>query len=438
MKGWAMHNRTSFKRVAFSLAVLVMAATAHLCRSAGSVPAPQPSASPLGKLARLSVSGTGYRLQLLRNGARSHSNRKYVWQNVPARLEKLSFTQLAGGKAAKIAIEVREPGTVFFAVRLRSRLTRPLESDGWKQTGMRFNYSDRGKTTLGVLSKELAAGTKMEVPQLCTWTGPIVIFSNLPTADRVAGHEVRLRDGRVFVGVYDKNTGIITLFGSQSGKDAQAKFQLEKEDVEAVTPRVLQIPRLTNAQKAARRKAANAAEKRREAERKRKLRVRAQRALTRVNAKLAQCPRTHDAYLRKSAARDREIRQDMAAVSAQIKKEQVVCDRYRREIALLEATIVTTTRGSIGRYPKNEAHYYGERVSTESRAVTQARADAARVELAKLEGALTGACKHHSKLVKQLNRFRRSVRKARKKYARKVRALTKSKKSLEQRIKKLE
>ena len=249
----------------------------------------------------------------------------------------------------------------------------------------------------------------------------------LAATDKVAGHEIKMRDGRVFVGVYDEKTGIITLWGAETGMDSGFKVQVEKKDIEAIKSRIFEVPRLTEEEKTARRKAADAAEKRREAERNRKLKAQAQAALTRVKAKLVQYPRTHDAYLKKSVARGEEIRRELAEVSAQIEKTKAACDQYRREIALLEATIETNIR------------YYNDRgVLTEAQAVTKARADAARKELAKLERTLAGECKYYSKLEKQLKGLLKDVQRAQKKYTKDIQALTNSKKSLENRIKKLD
>jgi len=402
-----MHNWTSFKITAFSVAALGIAALARPCGSADVAPAPDLSVPPLPKLAKLRVSGNGYRIKVLRNGVRSHSNRKYVWQRVPARLQGLSFTQLQGDKAAQIAIEVQESGTAFLALRRsRIRLCRSLESDGWKQTGMCFNYSHSGKSMLNVLSKHLPAGTKMTIPQVDTWTGPILIFPNPPAVNQVAGHQVRLRDGRVLVGVYDENTGIITLWGTHAGEDAQVKVRVEKEDITSITPRILQISHLTDAEKAARRKAADAAEKRREAERKRKLKEQAESALARVNAKLAQCQPTHEARLRELNAREKKLRNDIAALSAKIKAEKATHTRYKR--FLRDWDPITGTKHSEW------------------------------ARLSRMRRALEADQQEHPKLVKKLKRLQMRIRKARAEHAKEVRLLTNAKKSLEQRVKQLD
>ncbi len=151
-------------------------------------PVSRPSGSGGQKLAALTISGKGYRLRVFRNGVHSLSNRPYVWQSIPTRLEDFWFTQREGGKHSNISIEVRKPGTVFLAIgaedeRQRNiksgQMIRWLEKDGWKQTPMTFHSyrrSDGAKTKMAVMSKSLPAGAKEVIPSLSPWTGPIVIF----------------------------------------------------------------------------------------------------------------------------------------------------------------------------------------------------------------------------------------------------------------------
>jgi hypothetical protein len=123
--------------------------------------------------ARLKVTGSGFELQPFDAGTKSQSNRRYVWSDVPRILAGRTFTQLAGGDPAQIDIRILEPGTAYVAT---IASIEALVAVGWQITDMRFNYTDRHRSELTVLTKTFdAPGVTETIPQ-DGWAGTIVIL----------------------------------------------------------------------------------------------------------------------------------------------------------------------------------------------------------------------------------------------------------------------
>ncbi len=143
---------------------------------ADSVAMPEPAASRVETPAFI-LTGRAFELARLEAGARSFSNRDYVWAEVPAAFAGGRFTRLSGGEGAQIVLKAKRDATLFIA----TALALPgVKLDGWKQTGAALSYNDAGNTSLAVLSRELKAGQEVAVPQ-GNWTGTLVL---LPTNEK--------------------------------------------------------------------------------------------------------------------------------------------------------------------------------------------------------------------------------------------------------------
>lgn len=120
----------------------------------------------------LTVTGHGFEVVPLADGAKTFSNRGYVWAGLPAGLEANLFTQTAGGIAAKITVHAKRDTTVRFAT------IQPLtgaEASGWTKSLLMFHYTDGGKTVVTVYTRPLKAGETLTIPQ-SGWSGGIVLL----------------------------------------------------------------------------------------------------------------------------------------------------------------------------------------------------------------------------------------------------------------------
>ncbi|MEZ6090808.1 MAG: VCBS repeat-containing protein [Pirellulaceae bacterium] len=121
----------------------------------------------------LEVSGTGFHIKPLKEGERAFSNRDYVWLNLPERLSNWRYTQVGGGLEALLHVRAIQPTDVFMAT---AASKRGLETEGWKQVEAgRFQYSDKGKTSMQVYRKSLRDGEAIAIPQ-GTWTGGLLLL----------------------------------------------------------------------------------------------------------------------------------------------------------------------------------------------------------------------------------------------------------------------
>lgn len=121
----------------------------------------------------LIISGTGWTLQPLANGAKAFSNRTYVWMDLPRDTATWRYTQIAGGEPAVVEVEARKDTTVHMA----STVTNPdARFDGWSPVaGVNFRYTDAGRTRLHVYARKLKAGERASLPQ-GTWAGGLLLL----------------------------------------------------------------------------------------------------------------------------------------------------------------------------------------------------------------------------------------------------------------------
>jgi len=120
----------------------------------------------------VTISGYGFSMQTLQNGAKAYSNRDYVWENVPAALAGKRFTQTAGGGAATLRITAKEDTTVMMAT---ATSQPPVNFEGWEpQPELGFGYTDGGHTRMSVFSRKLAKGQTTMLVQV-NWAGYLLI-----------------------------------------------------------------------------------------------------------------------------------------------------------------------------------------------------------------------------------------------------------------------
>jgi len=139
---------------------------------------PGPS-EPSGKIrpVKAEVTGGGFEFQEMRAKTVAFSMRHYVWFNVPAGIDGLLYTQMAGGGAANIHLKAKEAGRVFVAVAANQMLD--LKEKGWTlpmpDRSNTFAYNDSNKTIMVILSREVGQGEELDIPQM-GWPGTIVLL----------------------------------------------------------------------------------------------------------------------------------------------------------------------------------------------------------------------------------------------------------------------
>ncbi len=121
----------------------------------------------LSSVPSVSVSGSGFTVQTLREGGTAYGNRVYVWRGVPAALQGWQYTQTDGGQAAVLTVTPGSAGFVYAA----SSAALP----GWEEVpALAFHYSDKNVTAMVVYRHPSPAGGSLPVPQV-GWTGTIVL-----------------------------------------------------------------------------------------------------------------------------------------------------------------------------------------------------------------------------------------------------------------------
>jgi hypothetical protein len=149
-------------RTALVASVVVMAAS-----SVSAAPA-----DATEETAKLTVSGTGFRVEAIREGALAYGNRKYVWRDVPKGLGGWSFTKTDGGVRAKITVRADSAGAVHVAT---AGGQAGIDMTGWQRVeGLTFWYTDRGRSRMTVYRKRVKAGDEVDIPQ-GNWSGGIVL-----------------------------------------------------------------------------------------------------------------------------------------------------------------------------------------------------------------------------------------------------------------------
>jgi hypothetical protein len=119
------------------------------------------------------VTGRGWSLKPLSNGARAFSNRDYVWAEVPAGAGAWTYTQTAGGVPAEIAVEAKRD----MVVRLAAVPSQgALDLSGWRPLqGLSVRYTDGGRTALQLFERPLKAGATLALPQ-GSWAGGLLVL----------------------------------------------------------------------------------------------------------------------------------------------------------------------------------------------------------------------------------------------------------------------
>lgn len=125
--------------------------------------------------AQVEVSGTGFTVEVFGKGRASHSNRDYVWRNLPASLEGLRFTRLAGGGSARLSVVAQTAGRVYVACAEIGSET--LRNAGWQLISPTISYASKdGKRDfhMALYYRNFRRGESAEIPQR-EWAGTIVI-----------------------------------------------------------------------------------------------------------------------------------------------------------------------------------------------------------------------------------------------------------------------
>ncbi len=126
------------------------------------------------ELGAATVEGRGFTVQTLRNGAVSFANRKYIWENVPEKLQGWHYTQTAGG----VNPQMRAGATRDTVLYLATATCQPgIDTAGWEPVPeLAFRYTDSGRTGMEVFRRAVEAGDAIDVPQ-GNWTGGLLLVA---------------------------------------------------------------------------------------------------------------------------------------------------------------------------------------------------------------------------------------------------------------------
>lgn len=118
--------------------------------------------------------GYGFEKALFGDGLQAFGNRKYVWKDVPDRLDDYgSFTRTHGGERGRIFVRAKRDCTVYVAT---SHGANAYEMLKWTPVeDVTFRYTDEGETQMQVYSRQFKAGEQGCVQQ-CGWTGTVVLL----------------------------------------------------------------------------------------------------------------------------------------------------------------------------------------------------------------------------------------------------------------------
>jgi hypothetical protein len=121
--------------------------------------------------ATLSIEGRGFTLATLNNDATAFGNRTYVWRDVPAAFQGWQYTQTNGGQFATITATAKQPTTLFAAT------TQAVASNlsDWSETNDGFHYTDRNRTAMRILRREVEQGQTITLPP-GGWTSTLLLI----------------------------------------------------------------------------------------------------------------------------------------------------------------------------------------------------------------------------------------------------------------------
>ena len=121
--------------------------------------------------ATLSIEGLGIKLATFENDAPAFGNRTYVWRDVPATFRGWKYTQTNGGQFATITVTTKKQMTLFAA----TTNAVAAKISGWAETDDGFHYTDRGRTEMRILRRDVEQGETIALPQ-GGWTGTLLLI----------------------------------------------------------------------------------------------------------------------------------------------------------------------------------------------------------------------------------------------------------------------
>jgi len=121
--------------------------------------------------ATLSIEGLGFQPATFDDDAPAFGNRAYVWRDVPADFRGWQYTQTDGGQFAVITVTAKKPATLFAAT------TKAVAANisEWTDTNDAFHYTDRGRTEMRILRRDVEQGQTITLPQ-GGWTGTLLLI----------------------------------------------------------------------------------------------------------------------------------------------------------------------------------------------------------------------------------------------------------------------
>ena len=122
-------------------------------------------------MATLSIEGRGFKLATFDNDALAFGNRTYVWRDVPAPFRGWQYTQTNGGQLAAITVTAKQQTTLFAA----TTKAMAAKISGWTETEDRFHYTDRGRTEMRILKRDVEQGQTVTLPQ-GGWTSTLLLI----------------------------------------------------------------------------------------------------------------------------------------------------------------------------------------------------------------------------------------------------------------------
>jgi len=115
-----------------------------------------------------SISGEGFAIAQLANGAPAFSNKPFTWMKLPPELSGRRYTQVAMGRYPRIVVRAKRVSTVEV---ITATDGGGVTLAGWAQAGAPFCLDDAPRYTgISRLQKKLAAGEVLTLPQ-GNWVG---------------------------------------------------------------------------------------------------------------------------------------------------------------------------------------------------------------------------------------------------------------------------
>lgn len=120
------------------------------------------------------VEGRGFTRQTLQNDSLAFANRKYVWEDVPEKLQGWHYTQTAGGVNPQMRASAKRDTVLYMAT---ATCQPGIDTAGWEPVPeLAFRYTDGGRTSMEVFRRAVKAGEAVDVPQ-GNWTGGLLVVA---------------------------------------------------------------------------------------------------------------------------------------------------------------------------------------------------------------------------------------------------------------------